>query len=59
MNEQLIAKTFRPRASQTEAKADAITKNVRAIQKAESDGRDAKTARLREMRLSMAAIDAA
>lgn len=59
MNNDLIAKTFRPRVSQGEAKADAITQNVRAIQKAESESRDAKTARLRALRLSMAAIDAA
>ena len=58
MNNELIDRVFRPRPTTGQAKADAITTNVRAIVKSETEIRNAKTAQLRQLRLARAAIDA-
>lgn len=52
MNQAAIDAVFRPRLNKQEAKADEITRNVRAILNAESTKRDTKTERLRAARLA-------
>jgi hypothetical protein len=52
MNQSLINAVFQPKPNKQEAKADEITKNVRAIMNAEIAKRDSKTERLRASRLA-------
>lgn len=52
MNQAAIDAVFRPRLNKQEAKADDITRHVRAILSAESTKRDTKTERLRSARLA-------
>jgi len=52
MNKDAISAVFRPQRLNQEAKADAITRNVRAILDAEATKRNTKTERLRAERLS-------
>lgn len=52
MNQAAIDAVFRPKLNKQEAKADEITRNVRAIMDAEVAKRDTKTERLRSARLA-------
>lgn len=52
MNQAAIDAVFRPKLNKQEAKADEITRNVRAIMNAEVTKRDSKTERLRAARLA-------
>jgi len=52
MNQAAIDAVFQPKLNKQEAKADEITRNVRAIMNAESAKRDLKTERLRAARLA-------
>lgn len=52
MNQAAIDTVFRPKLSKQEAKADAMTRNVRQILDAEAAKRDSKTERLRSARLA-------
>lgn len=52
MNQAAIDAVFRPKLNKQEAKADEITRNVRAIMNAEAAKRDTKTERLRAARLA-------
>ncbi|SHO67682.1 hypothetical protein SAMN02745172_04363 [Pseudoxanthobacter soli DSM 19599] len=50
---------FKPKLSQTESKADAVSRIARSMIEQEASLRQAKTARLREARLAKEAADAA
>jgi hypothetical protein len=52
---ELPSGVFAPRQSRQESKADATTTIVRSIQQAEAKARDAKTAKLRALRLAQEA----
>jgi len=52
MNQDAISAVFRPQRVNPAAKADAITRNVRAILDAEATKRNTKTERLRAERLA-------
>lgn len=57
MTNEPANKVYAPKATISETKAESVNKAVRDIQKEETDARNAKTARLRKMRLAMAEID--
>jgi len=55
MDQTLINSAFQPKSSKQEVKADATTRVARAIIDSEAAARDAKTERLRAVRLAQEA----